>query len=104
MTEQPYTQPYAPPFAPAVPQPSPVIASPVRPPPAPHAEPEPHRRRSTVREPAPVFDSVRADTAPPAHTPAAAAAPEVTSTAKSEGASKPGRTGWWAKRFLGDKG
>jgi ribonuclease E len=100
VTEQPYT----PPFAPAVPQLPPATASPVRPPPAPHAEPEPHRRRSTVREPAPVFDGARADVSPPAHTPAAAAAPEVTSATKSEGTSKPGRTGWWAKRFLGDKG
>ena len=62
------------------------------------APPEP-RRRSTVREAAPVFgDSVPAPI--PAPLPPPEPAPVVTSAA--EDASKPRKTGWWAKRLLGD--
>ncbi len=90
---------HEPDFSPA-PEPSyaprsePVAAQP--PLPAPTAPPEP-RRRSTVREAAPVFG----DSAPaPIPAPAAEPAPVVTSAA--EDASKPRKTGWWAKRLLGD--
>jgi ribonuclease E len=65
--------------------------------------PEPPRRRSTVREPAPI---VGGDWAPPAPSPAPApaAAPESSSAAESteaEDADKPRRSGWWSRRFAG---
>ena len=56
------------------------------------------RRRSTVREPAPV--SLSNETAPAA--PAPLPAPVVSSTA-AEAAAEPPKRGWWAKRLLGDK-
>jgi ribonuclease E len=70
--------------------------------PQPEAEPAaPARRRSTVREPAPMF-SAPVVTPMPAPQPKPSAAPEP---APVEDASKPRRTGWWAKRLLGgDKG
>ena len=90
-------------------EPAPMQATPM-PPPAPPVPPAPEtsRRRSTVREPAPIFGTSapapmpapppQPAALPPA--PAVAAAPET-----AEDASKPRRTGWWAKRLLGgDKG
>ena len=67
---------------------------------------EPQRRRSTVREPAPVFgEGAPVVTPMPAPQPPTPPATIVTSTAESEDESKPRRTGWWAKRMLGgDKG
>jgi ribonuclease E len=60
--------------------------------------PEQPRRRSTVREPAPVFSGGAAVVTPLA-TPQASA-PVVTSTAE-DNAPKPKRSGWWAKKLLG---
>jgi ribonuclease E len=73
-------------------------------PPAPVAEPELPRRRSTVREPAPVFGGP-AETPQPALTPAPAIEVESAGaeTGGGEDAGKPRRTGWWAKRLLGGK-
>ena len=90
----------APPFdEPAAP---PAEAAPVPPPPAAEAPPafapEPPRRRSTIREPAPIA----AESAPPP--PASAPPPPtpvVTSTTSEDGGQP--KRGWWAKRFLGDK-
>ncbi len=74
--------------------------------PAAEAPAEPPRRRSTVREPAPVFaaGASPAPVTPPASppppsdpAPATAAPPDDTAA----GDSKPRRTGWWAKRLLG---
>jgi ribonuclease E len=83
----------APPFAP----PAPVSAEP------PHAEQqaEPPRRRSTVRERAPIGGSD--DAPPPAPTIPVAPAPEpvVTEVAETEGADRPRKTGWWSRRFAG---
>jgi ribonuclease E len=61
--------------------------------PAPEAAPP--RRRSTVREPAPVFGG-----SAPVEVPMPPPAPAVTATADAD-ASKPKRSGWWAKRLLG---
>lgn len=78
--------------------------------PAPQPEPEPAaptRRRSTVREPAPVFSagSTPGVTATPAPEPAPAPAAASEPAPADDDASKPRRTGWWAKRLLGgDKG
>ena len=68
---------------------------------------EPPRRRSTVREPAPIVS----DDAAPSYLPpiapqpvAPAAAPAETPQAQAqpqEDDGKPRRTGWWAKRMLG---
>ena len=85
----------APPSAP----PAPVSAEP------PHAEqqPEPPRRRSTVRERAPIGGSE--DAPPPAPTapvaPAPAPEPVVTEVAETEGTDRPRKTGWWSRRFAG---
>jgi ribonuclease E len=62
----------------------------------PAVEAEQPRRRSTVREPAPVSsESV------PVIMPAPTPTPVVISTAAADEAAKPRRTGWWAKRLLG---
>jgi ribonuclease E len=59
-------------------------------------EPEPPRRRSTVREPAPfgVEGAPPSPTLPPL-------TPVVSSTAREENATP--KRGWWAKRIMGDK-
>jgi len=77
-----------------------------RPAPAPQAEAAPAapaRRRSTVREPAPMFSTAVVTPIPaPQPVPSVVSAPEP---AAAEDASKPRRTGWWAKRLAGgDKG
>jgi ribonuclease E len=63
-------------------------------PPQPSADREPPRRRSTVREPAPTFSSSAPVVIPPPP-------PAVISTANADDASKPKRSGWWAKKLLG---
>jgi len=85
--------PSAPPAAPA-----PVSAE------APSAEQaEPPRRRSTVRERAPIGGSD--DAPPPASTapvaPAPAPEPVITEVAETEGTDRPRKTGWWSRRFAG---
>jgi ribonuclease E len=69
--------------------------------PAPSAPPAPEpRRRSTVREPAPVLgESAAAPVPMPTSQPAPEPAPTVTSA--GDDAGKPRKTGWWAKRLLG---
>ncbi|HXF89435.1 MAG TPA: Rne/Rng family ribonuclease [Xanthobacteraceae bacterium] len=88
----------------AAPVPAPPVAAvpPVHPA---QAAPEPPRRRSTVREPAPVAGSLSAET------PQVAATPSVTIAVESLGPhaqeseeARPRRTGWWARRLAGDKG
>jgi ribonuclease E len=85
----------APPFAP----PAPVSAEP------PHAEQqaEPPRRRSTVRERAPIGGGDDAlPPAPPASAaPAPAPEPVITEVAETEGTDQPRKTGWWSRRFAG---
>jgi ribonuclease E len=85
----------APPSAP----PAPVSAE------APSAEQqaEPPRRRSTVRERAPIGSGD--DAPPPASTapvaPAPAPEPVVTEVTEAEGTDRPRKTGWWSRRFAG---
>ncbi len=58
----------------------------------------PPRRRSTVRERAPVFNADDAgDATPPAPSPSAPA-PESVATMAEEAADRPRRVGWWSKR------
>jgi ribonuclease E len=85
----------SPPPAPPQPEPTEPAASHDA---APDPEPPP-RRRSTVREPAPVFS----DTPAPIPMPTPQPAPVVTNTAEADDDTKPRRTGWWAKRLLGGK-
>ncbi len=90
--DRPYSQP--PDFS-AEPQPAapPQAAAPVQ------AEPEPPRRRSTIREPAPI---ATAGAPPPAPVPSAPPPEPIISSTASEETGQPKR-GWWAKRLLGDK-
>ncbi len=96
-------------YAPRIerPAPQPVAMEPAVPtPPAPSAPPpaaaaEAPRRRSTVREPAPVFSE-----SAPVPVPIPVAQPEppaavVSSPSAPDDANKPRRTGWWAKRLMG---
>ena len=85
-----------------------------------HHEPtQPPRRRSTVREPAPVVTQqpvapgpgspVHTNTAEPERTPpepetlAPAAAEEQERSTETEANDRPRRTGWWARRFAGKR-
>ncbi len=72
------------------------------------AEPEPPRRRSTVREPAPFVGE--SGEAPAVHStpPQPAPAPQVVesgpeSETQSEDDTQPRRSGWWSRRFARDK-
>jgi ribonuclease E len=79
---------------------------PVTPAASPPAEPtpEPQRRRSTVREPAPV-GGIRPDTAQPLPVPSVKIAVESLGPHAEDGEeARPRRTGWWARRLAGDKG
>jgi ribonuclease E len=78
----------------APPAPQAAAPAPAEPPPA--AAP---RRRSTVREAAPVFGA-GSEPAMPAPPPASSP-PPVTEPTSTDDAAKPRRTGWWAKRLLG---
>jgi ribonuclease E len=82
---------------PAAPAPSVAEHSPAAPPPE-----EPVRRRSTVRERAPVAGPD--DTPPPPQTqPPVSPAPEpvITETGEAAETDRPRRTGWWSRRFAG---
>ncbi len=94
---EPVSEPVSAPVSEA-PRPEPAYSAP----PEPVAPPEPPRRRSTVREPAPTF-SDSADTSSPPSPPAAAPPqePVITEVDTDEGASRPRRTGWWSRRSAG---
>jgi len=66
---------------------------------APPAEPEAPRRRSTVRERAPVSGS--ASPAAPAAPAAPGPEPVVAETNETEDTNRPRKTGWWSRRFAG---
>ncbi len=86
--------PYEPSFAPPVPtQASEVTA------PAPEAEVSAPRRRSTVREAAPVSTGAEGATPPPLPAaPSPAPEPVITEIDEGETANRPRRTGWWSRR------
>jgi ribonuclease E len=79
--------------APPAASPAPVAA-----PPQP-SEPEPARRRSTVREPAPIGggEATAAPTPPAVPTPE----PVITDVGATPDAERPRKTGWWSRRFAG---
>ena len=93
-------------MAPSFPQPTPVHAEPA-PAAAPRAqatEPVPEstpRRRSTIREPAPVAPREAATPSPtPQPAPSPVAEPVVSSTSGEPASPK---RGWWGRKLLGDK-
>jgi ribonuclease E len=63
------------------------------------------RRRSTVREPAPVAGIPGAEPPQPTSAPAVQIAVEsLGPSAQDTESERPRRTGWWARRFAADKG
>jgi ribonuclease E len=69
--------------------------------PSPAAEPEPPRRRSTVREPAPMTGSGDAGAPVPPSTSASDSAPTISEINEGEDAARPRRSGWWSRRSAG---
>jgi len=69
----------------------------------PAAEAEPVRRRSTVRERAPVSSGDETAAVSTPSVPSASAAPEPAATDNTGEAAgdQPRRTGWWSRRFAG---
>ena len=67
------------------------------------AQPEPPRRRSTVRERAPVATGGDVPTPAPAQSPSPAPQPVITEAGDGDGenAERPRRSGWWSRRFAG---
>jgi ribonuclease E len=60
------------------------------------------RRRSTVREPAPMTAASEVSAQPtPIQPPAPAQQPVITENGESETADRPRRSGWWSRRFAG---
>jgi ribonuclease E len=69
---------------------------------APLSQPDRARRRSTVREPAPIATANEpAPQPPPIPSPAPAPQPVITETGESESTDRPRRSGWWSRRFAG---
>ncbi len=92
----PTSAPPAPP--PASPEPAAVVAtSQTAAPPA----PEPPRRRSTVREPAPISGNQEASQPAPTQPPPPAPQPVITEHGESEDTNRPRRSGWWSRRIAG---
>jgi ribonuclease E len=83
----------------------PAVLSPAPSQPPAQTEPEPPKRRSTIREPAPTFTSGQGFSPAPRAEPPVRSEPEPSSEAKavSDDAPKPRKTGWWAKRIMGEK-
>jgi ribonuclease E len=67
----------------------------------PFAQPEPPRRRSTVREPAPSAGAAETALPAPAQPATPAPQPVMTEVGESEPAGKPRRSGWWSRRIAG---
>ncbi len=65
------------------------------------AEPETSRRRSTVRERAPVGRGEDTSASAPVHPTSPAQEPVVTDAGDTADGDKPRRTGWWSRRFAG---
>jgi ribonuclease E len=86
--------------APAPVAPTPIASAPVEEPVA--TQEPPPRRRSTIREPAPIAAEGMSAAAAAPVTPPPPPAPVVSSTASEEPATP--KRGWWGRRLLGDKG
>jgi len=70
-------------------------------PPTPPGEAEQTRRRSTVRERAPIAGSEIAPPPAPSQPASPAPAPIVTDVSETADPDRPRRTGWWSRRFAG---
>jgi ribonuclease E len=68
-------------------------------PPLPQAESS--RRRSTVREPAPITGASEASEPTPMPSSSPSAQPVITEIGESESTERPRRSGWWSRRFAG---
>ncbi|MGN6748105.1 MAG: Rne/Rng family ribonuclease [Xanthobacteraceae bacterium] len=90
----------SPPAERAAPPDVPVAMPPVAMPPAAVEQPEPSRRRSTVREPAPATGA-EVGGGSPASAPSQGAEPVITETGEASEGERPRRTGWWSRRFAG---
>ena len=87
----------------APPAPPPASPEPANAPPqaaAPPAE-EPPRRRSTVREPAPISGNQEASQPAPTQPPPPAPQPVITELGESRDTNRPRRSGWWSRRSAG---
>jgi ribonuclease E len=62
---------------------------------------EPPRRRSTVREPAPISGNQEASQPAPTQPSPPAAQPVITELGESEETNRPRRSGWWSRRSAG---
>ncbi len=62
---------------------------------------EPPRRRSTVREPAPISGNQDVSQPAPAQPPPPAPEPVITELGESEDTKRPRRSGWWSRRLAG---
>ncbi|HKM87665.1 MAG TPA: Rne/Rng family ribonuclease [Xanthobacteraceae bacterium] len=82
---------------PAAPEPVEVATSQASAPPA----QEPRRRRSTVREPAPISGNQEASQPAPTPPSPPAAQPVITEPSESEDTNRPRRSGWWSRRIAG---
>jgi ribonuclease E len=69
--------------------------------PPPPAQPEPPRRRSTVREPVPTATASEAPQPAPTQPASPAPQPVVTEVGESESTERPRRSGWWSRRIAG---
>ena len=65
------------------------------------ASQEPPRRRSTVREPAPISGNQDVSQPAPAQPPPPAPEPVITELGESEDTNRPRRSGWWSRRLAG---
>jgi len=91
----PTAAPPAPPPAPPEPASGPTSQAA-----APPAE-EPPRRRSTVREPAPISGNQDVSQPAPPQPPPPAPQPVITELGESEDTNRPRRSGWWSRRIAG---
>jgi ribonuclease E len=87
----------------AAPAPRATPSVPISAPTAPAAEPEPTRRRSTVRERAPMTGGEDAPSSLPSPAPSASpvSEPAVPDANEAADGDRPRRTGWWSRRFAG---
>ncbi len=80
---------------------TPVHAEAPQPVPPPEPSPEPARRRSTVRERAPIASGEETSAPVPTQSAVPAPMPVVTDVGATADADRPRKTGWWSRRFGG---
>jgi len=88
----------APASAPSPAEPADLEVAQASPPPA---QPEPPRRRSTVREPAPIASGPEVSQPAPPQPTSPAPEPVITEVGDSQITDRPRRSGWWSRRIAG---